>query len=585
MYPVILGLSAFYHDSAAALLCAGKSHFALQEERITRIKFDSAFPSNAISLALDSAGLTITDVDTIAFFEDPVAKLDRILKTCSQAQIVQTLTDTWDQKLHLAELIRQRTGFGGRIECFDHHESHAAYAFFSTNVERALVVVADGVGEWDTASVWLGEGATLKRLSSTRFPHSLGLFYATITSFIGFRPNSDEYKVMGLASFGEPKHVEPMRRMLHITNDGFECNPSYYDFEGSMYSSRLAELFGVPPRTADVPALGVYADIAASAQQILQESLLKLVTDGSNRIGVKAPVVCFGGGVALNCVAAGWVRDTGHVHDVLVPPGADDAGSAIGAAMLSHSRLTGRRPEPIATPYLGTEFSDQEADGFLSLLGVDYERFEEDALIEEVATAIIEGCVVGWFQGRSEFGPRALGNRSIFADPRPASMRDRINEKVKHREGFRPFAPICIEPHMQEWFSPARASPFMTSVFRSLRPDVLQAVTHIDGTARVQTIAPLPRTRTVRLIESFHSKTGIPVLLNTSFNVAEEPIVSTPFDAFNTFRESKLDILVLGACVVRRERQDANLMQSGTHRYMSIARPLAPLSRSTYFFS
>ncbi|MEO2219250.1 carbamoyltransferase C-terminal domain-containing protein [Chromobacterium vaccinii] len=585
MHPTILGLSAFYHDSAAALLHSGRTRFALQEERITRIKFDNSFPSNAISLALESTGITISEIDRIAFFENPKVKLDRILKTSSPQQLLKSLSETWDQKLHLTELIKLRTNFRGQVDYFDHHESHAAYAFFSSKAPRALVLVADGVGEWDTTSIWLGEGATLKHISSTRFPHSLGLFYATITSFIGFRPNSDEYKVMGLASFGSPTHVETMRAMLRNTEHGFECDPQYYDFESIMYSPRLTRLLGVPPRQPGVPALGVYADIAASAQQILQESLLQLVIKGSAQIGIKTPVVCFGGGVALNCAAAGWLRDSGYVQDVLVPPGADDAGSAIGAAMLAHARLTGQRPDPIHTPYLGIEFTDQEAEAYIKLLGIEYECFDDATLIDHVATAITEGNIVGWFQGKSEFGPRALGNRSIFADPRPAVMRDKINEKIKHREGFRPFAPICIETNMQDWFSPAKPSPFMTSVFRSLQPDVLQAVTHVDGTARVQTIPPSPQTRTVALINAFHAKTGIPVLLNTSFNVAEEPIVLTPFDAFNTFRESKLDILVLGNCIIHRHRQDTKIMQAGTYKYMSIARPLVPLTRSTYFFT
>jgi carbamoyltransferase len=585
MKPVILGLSAFYHDSAAALSNDGVTSFALQEERVSRIKFDSAFPSNAIGLALAHAGLKVGDLDSIAFFEDPSAKLDRILSTTSKSQILHSLSESWDQKFHVDELIRQRTGFRGPIQHFDHHESHAAYAFFSTELERALVVVADGVGEWDTASVWLGEGARLERLSTTRFPHSLGLFYAAITAFIGFRPNADEYKVMGLASFGVPRFTERLRQMLFVSTDGFECDPRYFNFETVMYSERLSELLGVPPRAAEASALGVYADIAASAQEIVQECLINLIQCGSAKINDAKPIVCFGGGVALNCVAAGRIRDTGLVKDVLVPPGADDAGSAIGAAMLAFVRQTGRRPAPIISPYLGPEFTDEESSKFLSLIGMQYEALDEIALIERVSSAIARGAVIGWFQGRAEFGPRALGNRSILADPRSASMKDLINEKVKHREGFRPFAPICLESAAGKWFDPGTPSPYMTSVFRSLCPESLAAVTHVDGTARLQTIPSDPPTRTVRLIEAFAAKTGIPVLLNTSFNVAEEPIVSTPFDAFNTFRESKLDILVLGNCVVHRDQQDELVMQPGTHRYMTMARPLAPLSNSTYFFS
>lgn len=585
MGPTILGLSAFYHDSAAALLRCGRTSTAIQEERVTRIKFDSGFPSNAISLALQREGLTMAEVDRIAFFEEPADKLDRILQTSSEAQVLKSLAETWDSKLHVEELIQQKTGYRGPLDFFGHHESHAAYAFYSSAAERALVVVADGVGEWDTASVWLGEGASMRRLKTFRFPHSLGLFYAAITAFLGFRPNSDEYKVMGLASFGQPTRVEPLRRVLLDTPAGFECAQTYFDFDTVMYSPALAQLLGVPARVPGSPALGIYADIAASAQVLLQEALLKLIKDGAAQAGIDRPLVCMGGGVALNCVAAGWLRDTGLVRDVLVPPGADDAGSAIGVAMLSHCRLTGERPQPLDTPYLGTEFSDAEVAGFLQLLGLEYEALDDDTLISRVCAALLEGEVVGWFQGRSEFGPRALGNRSILADPRPAAMRDRINEKIKHREGFRPFAPLCLEEHARQWFSPAAASPFMTSVFKSLRPDVLQAVTHVDGSARLQTLAARPRTRTVRLLEAFHEKTGVPALLNTSFNVAEEPVVATPFDAFNTFRESKLDVLVIGNCIVRRDRQAAAVMQAGTHRYMSIARPLAPLSRSTYFFS
>jgi carbamoyltransferase len=388
---VILGVSAFYHDSAAALSSGGETVFALQEERVSRIKFDNAFPSNAIGLALAHAGLQINELDSIAFFEDPSAKLDRILKTASKSQILRSLSESWDQKFHVDELIRLRTGFRGTIEHFDHHEAHAAYAFFSTRLERALVVVADGVGEWDTATVWLGEGARLERLRTIRFPHSLGLFYAAITAFIGFRPNSDEYKVMGLASFGSPKFTEQLRQMLHISPEGFECDPIYFDFDTVMYSHRLAELLGVLPRGAGVSALGVYADIAASAQEIVQECLLNLIEDGCVRIGDSRPFVCFGGGVALNCVAAGRIRDTGLVNDVLVPPGADDAGSAIGAAMLAFAKRTRHRPDPISSPYLGPQFTDKEASQFLSLIGMRYETFDEAELVEHVSAAIVSG--------------------------------------------------------------------------------------------------------------------------------------------------------------------------------------------------
>jgi carbamoyltransferase len=582
---VILGLSAFYHDSAAAVLRDGCTTAAIQEERVSRIKFDSAFPSNAVSLALRHEGLAIADVERVAFFEDPVAKLDRILQTTSRAQLLPSLASSWDCKLHVREVLSQKTGYRGEVDFFNHHESHAAYAFFSANEERALVVVADGVGEWDTASVWLGEGASLSRLRNWRFPHSLGLFYAAVTSFLGFRPNSDEYKVMGLASFGRPTRVEALRHVLQETPAGFECAPKYFDYETKMYSPALGQLLGMPAREPGSDFMGPYADIAASAQALLQQALLQVIKQGCEAAGLTQPVVCMGGGVALNCVAVGWLRDGGHVRDVLVPPGADDAGSAIGAAMLGYRRLTGQRPAPLSTPYLGAQFSDNEIASFLDLLALNYERLDEGELVSTVCDAILAGEVIGWFQGRGEFGPRALGNRSILADPRPAAMRDRINAKVKHREGFRPFAPICLADRAGDWFHPALPSPYMTSVFRSLRPEVLQAVTHVDGTARLQTLSADSSSRTVALLSAFFERTGVPALLNTSFNVAEEPVVATPFDAFNTFRESQLDVLVLGNCVVRRDQQDPAVLQAGTYKYMSIARALAPLSRSTYFFS
>lgn len=556
MGPTIVGISAHFHDAACCVLRDGTLVAAAQEERFTRIKHDPSIPRNAFRYCLDEAGLTITDVDCVAYYENPVEKLDRQLwMTLPQVPPLRGEALFRLDAARPEREIREILGFEGPIDFGDHHASHAASAYYFSGFPNAAILTADAVGEWTTTAYGRASGSELELFEKVRFPDSLGLLYSTITAYLGFEVNDAEYKVMGLAPYGRPRYVEQIHALIESDDGpGFRLDLRYFDFLGGqrMFSDELCELFGQPPREPESDLSDFAKDVAASLQVVLEEVLL----DKARwlRGQVASENLCMAGGVALNCVAIERIVKSGMFERVFVQPAASDAGGALGAAAIAHARLTGERPaEPMRHVFLGPSFTSDE----LALLlrsapaAVHDFRGDEDRLIETVAEGLARGDVVGWFQGRMEFGPRALGNRSILADPRDPRMRDRINAQVKRREAFRPFAPAVLEARVADHFELDRPAPFMVETCQVRSPLHLPAITHVDGSARLQTVDET-NPRFCRLLRAFERLTGCPILLNTSFNLRGEPIVCTPVDALISFVRSDLDCLVLGDFVLER---------------------------------
>lgn len=573
----ILGLSFDYHDSAACLLVDGKVVAASQEERFSRVKHSAAFPELAIRFCLDQAGLKPADIDYVAFYERPLVKLDRIIRAAApfsaadRSALVQTV-GRWlaGGKFEVRQRIEEAGFLPGRVRFVDHHQSHAASAFFSSPFDEAAVITLDGVGEHETATVSLGQGTRLKRLASVRYPHSLGLFYSAFTAFLGFEVNEGEYKVMGMAGFGSPTMADQFKALFTLNPDGgFELDQTYFSFSGDEkrpYSQALVDWLG-PPRPYDAPFSPTaedersqhYANIAASVQKCTEDVMLHVVSCAMRQTGQNN--VCMAGGVALNSVANNRiVRELGcrlYVH-----PAAGDSGAALGAAQyLYHCELGAPRAEPLYSPYLGIGFDDESAVRAAVRAGMTPQTCAGDEeMIEAAAAELAAGRVIGWFQGRAEWGPRSLGCRSILASPTSPEMQLRVNEKIKFREPFRPFAPSVAAERAGEFFElppiMPRTSPeyFMISVCTVL-PDArarIPAVTHIDGSARVHLVDPDTNPLFYKLIQAFARHTGVPVLLNTSFNLRGEAIVNSPDDALATFSASGLDALVMGRVVVRK---------------------------------
>ncbi|HEV8585231.1 MAG TPA: carbamoyltransferase C-terminal domain-containing protein [Methylomirabilota bacterium] len=550
--PTIAGLSGHFHDAAAALLIDGRLVAAAQEERFSRLKHDPSTPRAAFGFCLAEAGLSLTDLDALAWYENPVKKLDRQLWMGLPAlpSLAPEALFRLDAMRPERE-IREQLGWEGRIEFVDHHEAHAASAYYFSGFPEAAVLTVDAVGEWATTSYATGAGDRLQLMEEVRFPDSLGLLYSTLTAYLGFDVNDAEYKVMGLAPYGEPRFVEHVSALIHDAGGGqFRLDLRYFDFlRGSrMYSEDLCRLFGRPPRPLGAAPDQFAADVARSLQVVLEEILLAKVRYLHAR--VPSEHLCLAGGVALNCVAVGRIVREGPFRRVFVQPAASDAGGALGAAALAHVRLTGRRPDPgpLRHVFLGPAWEADEIARLFesSAAGVEDFRGREAALLDAVADRLAAGRVVGWFQGRMEFGPRALGNRSILADPRDATMRDRVNALVKKREAFRPFAPAVLEAHASLHFELDHPAPFMLETCRVRSPLALPAITHVDGSARVQTVDAETNPRFHRLLEAFERRTGCPILLNTSFNLRGEAIVCSPADALLCFLRSGLDTLVLG---------------------------------------
>ena len=560
----VLGISCYYHDSGVALVKDGRLIAAGEEERFNRRKHHSEFPTMAVQYCLDEAGITIDDVDYIGFYEKPLVKFSRILETVlaswprSYWSWIKSMPVWLTSKLHTGRTIQRELGTDKEIHYCQHHLAHAASAFLVSGFDEAAIITADGVGEWTTTAWGVGRGCDIHLEKEIRFPHSVGLLFSAITSYLGFRVNDAEWKVMGLAPYGKPTYVDKFREIVDIRDDGsFRLNMKYFVHDYStrrIFSNRWANLFGRPQRPAETELDDFHRDIAHSGQKIVEEIMVKMATHVHRETGMDK--LCVGGGVGLNCVA-NWrmLRESGFKR-IFIQPAAGDSGGALGTAFyLSNSVLKHPRTFVMDHALWGPSFTDEQVKAALDRNGIasTYHAREED-LLNETARMLDDGKVVGWFQGRLEFGPRALGSRSLLADARDPKMKDTINAKVKFREPFRPFAPAVLLEHAHEYFDMPEGmdAPFMLLVpkVREEMRDLLPTITHQDGTGRVQTVTEAANGRYYRLIKTFGERTGVPVVVNTSFNVRGEPIVCTPQDAIDTFVRTGIDAVVMGNYLV-----------------------------------
>ncbi|MGB9690568.1 MAG: carbamoyltransferase [Candidatus Sumerlaeaceae bacterium] len=562
----ILGISAFYHDSAAVLVRDGQLVAAAQEERFTRKKHDEDFPVHAIRYCLREGGIEVSELDYVIFYDKPFTKFERLLFTYLEqfprglGTFIHSMPIWMKDKLWIKSIIRHELGYEGEILFNDHHLSHAASAFLVSPFEEAAILTVDGVGEWSTSTWGVGRGNRIELLYETRFPHSLGLFYSAYTYYLGFKVNSAEYKVMGLAPYGQPRFYDRVRETIEWKPDGsFLLNLVYFDFLHGlrMTSERFHELFGGPPRQPESRLTQREFDIAASVQKVTDEIMVALARHLREQTGMR--YLCMAGGVALNCVANAKVLEEAGFDDVWVQPAAGDAGGALGAAFYLWNTVLGYpRTFQMEHAYWGPEYSEEECRHCLDALGARYRRLDRESLVREVAQLIAANQVVGWFQGRMEFGPRALGSRSILADARDPKMKDTLNMKIKFREGFRPFAPSVLHERAPDFFemNRLRKSPFMLFV-ANVRPEkrVIPSVTHVDGSARLQTVERHLNPLYYDLIAEFERQTGVPVIINTSFNVRGEPIVCTPADAYRCFMRTNMDFLVVGPFLMDKREQ------------------------------
>lgn len=559
----VVGISAFYHDSACCIIQDGVLKAAVQEERFSRRKNDPELPKQAFLYCLEAAGVDIDDIDCIAYYEDPVKKAARQLWSGNSKLSLESAAEM--DPNYVVDAIRNQLGYNGPVKIYDHHLSHAASSFFFSGYEDAAVLTVDGVGEWATTTYGVGKGTSLEILEEVTFPDSIGLLYSTITSYLGFKVNSGEYKVMGLAPYGEAKYADQVRELIKLKEKGqYELNLEYFDFlKGErMYSDKIADLFGLAPRIRESEILQVHKDIAKSLQVVLEEVLLEKAIYLHELTGSEN--LCMAGGVALNCVANGKILRNGPFKRLFVQPSANDAGTALGAAALAYIELSGKPiAEPIKHVYLGPKFEVKEIGKMLSATSLNYHDFQgkTEEMMEAIAERLANGKVIGWFHGRMEFGPRSLGARSILADPRSPKMRDLINAMVKKREGFRPFAPAVLNDYKKDHFLLDHESPFMLETCQVDSKLDLPAITHVDGSARVQTVTKETNPRFAALLEAFRQKTGCPILLNTSFNVRDEPIVCSPEDALRCFVTTNIDCLILEDFVLDKDANDINVLE------------------------
>jgi carbamoyltransferase len=610
----ILGISAFYHDSAAALIQDGDIVAAAQEERFTRKKHDPAFPANAIAYCLKEAGIESSQLDYIAFYDKPLTKFDRLLETYlafapAGFRSFRHAMPVWlKDKLHMRRTLRQRFAANRKTPFVftDHHESHAASAFFPSPFDKAAILTLDGVGEWSTATYGAGEGNQLRLLKQLAFPHSLGLLYSAVTYYCGFKVNSGEYKLMGLAPYGKPVYYDLiLKRLIDLRGDGsFWMNMDYFNYcQGlTMTNARFDQLFGGKPRSPESMLEQRHMDLAASIQKITEEIVLRMAREVHRQTQMKNLVLA--GGVALNCVANGRLSREGPFENIWIQPAAGDAGGALGTALFVWHQLLNKPRQPKnydsqKGSWLGPQFTQDEISQYLTREKIPCEQFnDEAALLEYVAKALAEGKIFGWFHGRMEFGPRALGARSIIGDPRNPAMQAAMNLKIKFRESFRPFAPCVLQERAHEYFDmrPGQESPYMLHVAPILEkhrltlseadlkkmtedPDLrhrvniprstLPAITHVDYTARVQTVDEPRHGRFYRLLKAFERLTGCPVLVNTSFNIRGEPIVCTPQDACRCFLATAMDGLVLENSVLHKEQMPKSITEAERAKYMS----------------
>lgn len=596
MSELILGISAFYHDSAAALVRDGVPVAAAQEERFSRKRFDSSFPANAVRFCLDEAGASFADISAVAYYEDPRLKFRRVLATLvgaaptSVGSFRETLP-SWlrsDGKLRAVKVIRRELeslgmGVVPDIVIRRHHESHAASAFLPSPFPSAAVLCVDGVGEWATTTLWHGRDTALQPLAEIRFPHSLGLLYSALTYFCGFKVDSGEYKLMGLAPYGTPRYADLMReRLIDVKPDGsFHMDMRYFAYlRGQVMTGRaFEELFGGPRRVPEGPLTEREFDLAASVQAVTEDVMLRLARTARERTGEST--LCLAGGVALNCVANGKIVDSGMFDEVWIQPAAGDAGGALGAALATAMdrgaarNHVGDGRDVMAGALLGPAFSDAQIAEYLRVHEIPHHRLDRPSLVGDVAAALADGKVVGWFQDRMEFGPRALGARSILGDPRDPAMQSTMNLKIKFRESFRPFAPAVLAEDAKDYFDLRQDSPYMLVVSQvaasqqlpvtetgatgmdllRVRRSTLPAITHVDFSARVQTVTADGNPGYHELLTAFKARTGCPVLVNTSFNVRGEPIVNSPHDAYTCFMRTNIDMLAMGNFLLHKDEQ------------------------------
>ena len=596
----ILGISAFYHDSAAAVLCNGEIIAAAQEERFTRKKADASFPIEAIKFCLNYAGIKISDINEIVFYDKPILKFDRILASYLHTaplgirSFLKAIPLWLREKLWIEDQIKKDLMYEKDILFTQHHQSHAASAFYPSPFNEAAILTVDGAGEWATTAVSLGKGNKLDILETLEFPHSLGLLYSAFTYYCGFKVNSGEYKLMGLAPYGKPIYKEKiLNNLVQVNTDGsISLNLKFFNFISGlkMINKKFCKLFGMPPRRPEEPLTQFYMDIAASIQEITNEIIVAMAKHAKELTGCKN--LCFAGGVALNCSANNVLAKSGIFENIFIQPAAGDAGGALGAALYAHYALHGNirnsqnNNDVIPQlPGLGPAFSPEEIEKLLKHYGLNYKKMSDDDLYKYCAEKLNEQQIIGWFQGRMEFGPRALGYRSIIADPRSADMQKKMNLKIKFRESFRPFAPAVMEDFADEYFDIPSSSkyltPYMLTTTQILRKHLknvesfdstenkisllgidrstINAVTHLDGSARVQVVREKDNPKFYKLLREFYRQTKMPMVVNTSFNVRGEPIVCTPQDALYCFFASNIDILVLECFILEKRTQSVKM--------------------------
>ncbi len=605
----ILGISAFYHDSAAAIIKDGKIISAAQEERFTRIKHDSKYPHNAVNFVLNYSNLKLSEVDYIVFFEKPFLKFERLLETYvafapkgflqfTKSMPIWLKDKLFQKKLLLNHLREHDSDFNNENKIFfsEHHLSHAASAFFPSPFDEAVILTADGVGEWATTTVAVGKGNQLEIKKEIHFPHSLGLLYSAFTYYTGFKVNSGEYKLMGLAPYGNPIYEEKIKQLIDIKDDGsFRLDQEYFNYTTglTMTNAKFNNLFGQKPRDPKKDQLTQFhMDIAASIQKVTEEIMIKLAKSIREEFNIKN--LCLAGGVALNCVANGKILNEKIFDNIWIQPAAGDAGGSLGAALAfwyieKGNKRVVNQEDDMKGSYLGPEFSQDEIEKELNSIGAKYQTFDYENLINEASEHLSKQKAIGWFQGRMEFGPRALGGRSILGDPRSDKMQKNLNLKVKYRESFRPFAPSVLREDLSNWFNMNVDSPYMLLVSNinpekkiemndehkklfgidklNIKRSEIPAVTHVDYSARVQTVNEKTNKRYYDLISKFKEKTSCPVIVNTSFNVRGEPIVNSPTDAFNCFMGTELDYLIIGNCILDKTKQDPNLKKDYTKEF------------------
>lgn len=560
----ILGISCFYHDSAAALVQDGQVTAAVEEERFTRKKHTSDFPEQAVKYCLDQAGITIDDIDYIGFYELPEKKFNRLISTHMSFfphtfQQFRPFVARWMMRnLRMENIIRETLKFKGKIVFVDHHLSHAASAYLPSGFDKAAILTIDGVGEWTTTAQGIGEGNQVKLTKEIRFPDSLGLLYSAVTYYLGFKVNSGEGKVMGLSSYGKPRFLEKFKELIDIKEDGsFHLNLDYFKFHCGleMINDKFDSLFKCR-REPESEIKQEHQDLAATLQAVLEESILKMVKAIHKETGLTK--LCIGGGVGLNSVTNGRIIRETPIKDIFIQPASSDAGSSLGAALYVYNCMLDKKERWNMDCYLGHRATGDEVKQYLDKSGVKYRELGEEDLINEVARMLSENKMVGWYQGRMEFGPRALGNRSILANPGHPEMKDILNSRVKFREHFRPYAASALEEKLGDFFDYSYPSPFMLLVYNVLedKRSVIPSVTHVDGTCRIQSIRPDQNGIYYKLIKRFYELTEIPMVLNTSFNIRGEPIIRDVKDAVNCFRKTDLDALAAGNCLLIKEGRE-----------------------------